>query len=91
MIRKTIARKSALTAMSLGLIVLATPALAQLPPELPYDAERGVFTFAAGIEPSLPAVVAITTLGAGAAPRAGTTGPRRFRADRASSSTRRAG
>ena len=75
-IRKTIARKSALTAMSLGLIVLATPALAQLPPELPYDAERGVFTFAAGIEPSLPAVVAITTLGAGGGPSRGDDGPK---------------
>ena len=76
MIRNNIAlRKSALTAVSLGLIILATPAMAQTPPELPYDAERGVFTFAAGIEPSLPAVVAITTLGAGGGPSRGDDGP----------------
>jgi len=30
---------------------------------LPYDAQRGVFTFAAGLEQSLPAVVKVTTLG----------------------------
>ena len=30
---------------------------------LPYDARRGVFTFAAGLDASLPAVVQVTTLG----------------------------
>ena len=30
---------------------------------LPYDAQRGVFTFASGLEQSLPAVVKVTTLG----------------------------
>ncbi|AYG94550.1 PDZ domain-containing protein [Brevundimonas naejangsanensis] len=30
---------------------------------LPYDARRGVFSFAAGLEQSLPAVVQVTTLG----------------------------
>jgi len=30
---------------------------------MPYDARRGVFTFAAGLEESLPAVVQVTTLG----------------------------
>lgn len=30
---------------------------------LPYDARRGVFSFAAGLEESLPAVVQVTTLG----------------------------
>lgn len=30
---------------------------------LPYDARRGVFTFAGGLEESLPAVVQVTTLG----------------------------
>lgn len=79
MIRRTItARKPALTAVSLGLAVLiAGPALAQRPPaEPPYDAERGVFSFAAGIEPSLPAVVAITTLGVGGGPSRGDDGPK---------------
>ncbi|WP_312147123.1 trypsin-like peptidase domain-containing protein [Brevundimonas sp.] len=33
------------------------------PTGLPYDARRGVFTFAAGLEESLPAVVQVTTLG----------------------------
>lgn len=32
-------------------------------PAMPYDARRGVFSFAAGLEESLPAVVQVTTLG----------------------------
>lgn len=42
----------------------ATWSAAQAAPQgLPYDARRGVFTFAAGLEESLPAVVQVTTLG----------------------------
>ena len=36
---------------------------------LPYDARRGVFTFAAGLDASLPAVVQVTTLGQSRGPR----------------------
>lgn len=35
---------------------------------LPYDERRGVFTFAAGLERSLPAVVQVTTLGSSRGP-----------------------
>lgn len=49
---------------------ISVPTLAQTPPQaaplaapFPYDAERGVFSFAAGLEASLPAVVQVTTLG----------------------------
>lgn len=35
---------------------------------LPYDEQRGVFTFAAGLERSLPAVVQVTTLGSSRGP-----------------------
>ncbi len=36
---------------------------------LPYDARRGVFTFASGLDASLPAVVQVTTLGQSRGPR----------------------
>jgi serine protease Do/serine protease DegQ len=36
---------------------------------LPYDARRGVFSFAAGLDASLPAVVQVTTLGQSRGPR----------------------
>lgn len=68
-------RTAAVAALTLGLTA-AGAAWAQMPPQMPYDAERGVFTFAAGIEPSLPAVVAITTLGAGGGPSRGDDGPK---------------
>lgn len=38
---------------------------------LPYDAQRGVFSFAAQIERSLPAVVRVTTLSRSSGPRTG--------------------
>ena len=44
----------------------ARPAPPALP--LPYDERRGVFTFAAGLERSLPAVVQVTTLGSSRGP-----------------------
>jgi serine protease Do/serine protease DegQ len=47
--------------------VVAAPAAASVQTPsvagLPYDARRGVFTFAAGLDASLPAVVQVTTLG----------------------------
>jgi S1-C subfamily serine protease len=42
---------------------------------LPYDARRGVFSFATGLERSLPAVVQVTTLGVSAGPTTGETEP----------------
>ncbi|MFN4297898.1 MAG: trypsin-like peptidase domain-containing protein [Brevundimonas sp.] len=68
-------RTAAVAALTLSLAT-AGAAWAQTPSQMPYDAERGVFTFAAGIEPSLPAVVAITTLGAGGGPSRGDDGPK---------------
>ncbi|MBB5745285.1 trypsin-like peptidase domain-containing protein [Brevundimonas variabilis] len=50
---------------------------AQTPPApFPYDAQRGVFTFAAGLERSLPAVVQVTTLGQSRGPTTGETEPK---------------
>jgi serine protease DegQ len=54
---------SALMALT---VCISVSAHAQTPPQaapFPYDAERGVFSFAAGLEASLPAVVQVTTLG----------------------------
>ena len=52
-------------------------AQAQTAPDfpLPYDARRGVFSFATGLERSLPAVVQVTTLGMSAGPTTGETEP----------------
>jgi S1-C subfamily serine protease len=46
-------------------LLMAGTASAQtaVPSPLPYDSERGVFSFATGLERSLPAVVRVTTLG----------------------------
>lgn len=62
------------TGAALALIFSAAPvaaASAQTPSVagLPYDARRGVFTFAAGLDASLPAVVQVTTLGQSRGPR----------------------
>lgn len=62
------------TGAALVLILSATPVAVTAAPAaasvqtpsvagLPYDARRGVFTFAAGLDASLPAVVQVTTLG----------------------------
>ena len=58
---------AAVVALSLGSIP-AGMACAQAGP-LPYDEARGVFTFAAGLERTLPAVVQVTTLGQSRGPR----------------------
>ncbi len=51
-------------------LLTAGTAAAQTAPEfpLPYDSQRGVFSFATGLERSLPAVVRVTTLGRSTGP-----------------------
>lgn len=65
------------TALALTLLGAATGVAqaqsADLP--LPYDSRRGVFSFAVGLERSLPAVVQVTTLGVSAGPTTGQTEP----------------
>ncbi|MFN5614534.1 MAG: S1C family serine protease, partial [Brevundimonas sp.] len=68
--------RTATAALALALVVGASPAAmawspAQDPLTLPYDARRGVFSFAGGLERSLPAVVQVTTLGGGEGPTTG--------------------
>ncbi|MGO4410621.1 S1C family serine protease, partial [Brevundimonas sp. M-11_2] len=71
MMRHTLlASTGAVLAVILSIAPVGAPlgvaaALAQTPgfQGLPYDARRGVFTFAAGLDASLPAVVQVTTLG----------------------------
>ena len=46
------------------------------PPPAIYDAQRGVLTFAAGLEDSLPAVVQVTTLGQSRGPSSSETEPK---------------
>ena len=62
-------------ALALGAALPASAVLAQTT-AAPYDAERGVFTFAAGLEKSLPAVVQVTTLGQSEGPSSGAREPR---------------
>lgn len=52
------------------------PAFAQTAQPIPYDARRGVFTFASGLERSLPAVVQVTTLGQSGGPTSGDNEPK---------------
>ncbi len=56
-------------------LLAATPAAAQQSP-VPFDAQRGVFTFATGLERALPAVVQVTTLGQSEGPSSGENEPR---------------
>ncbi|MEY4556495.1 MAG: hypothetical protein RL093_1614 [Pseudomonadota bacterium] len=56
-------------------LLTATPAAAQQSP-VPFDAQRGVFTFASGLERALPAVVQVTTLGQSEGPSSGENEPR---------------
>ncbi|MBU2379699.1 MAG: trypsin-like peptidase domain-containing protein [Alphaproteobacteria bacterium] len=51
----------------------AAPRAGDLP--IPYDSRRGVFSFATGLERSLPAVVQVTTLGVSEGPTTGETEP----------------
>lgn len=59
-------------------ILAAGSATAQSGPSspMPYDAERGVFSFAGGLERALPAVVQVTTLGRSGGPSSGDNEPR---------------
>ncbi len=59
-------------------ILAAGSAVAQTGPSspIPYDAERGVFSFAGGLERALPAVVQVTTLGRSGGPSSGDSEPR---------------
>lgn len=69
-----------LTALATGAILLPGAAVAQQatnrPPPAIYDAQRGVLTFAAGLQGSLPAVVQVTTLGQSRGPSSGETEPK---------------
>jgi S1-C subfamily serine protease len=56
-------------------LLAATPASAQQSP-VPFDAQRGVFSFATGLERALPAVVQVTTLGQSEGPSSGENEPK---------------
>ncbi len=56
-------------------LLAASPAAAQQSP-VPFDAVRGVFTFATGLERALPAVVQVTTLGQSEGPSSGENEPK---------------
>lgn len=56
-------------------LLTASPAAAQQSP-VPFDSQRGVFTFATGLERALPAVVQVTTLGQSEGPSSGENEPR---------------
>lgn len=53
--------------------IQSAPATGEFP--MPYDSRRGVFSFAAGLERSLPAVVQVTTLGVSQGPTSGSNEP----------------
>jgi serine protease DegQ len=58
-------------------LLAATPAAAQSSQgPVPYDAQRGVFSFASGLEQALPAVVQVTTLGQSEGPSSGDNEPK---------------
>jgi serine protease Do/serine protease DegQ len=76
--RRTDIRTGGLSLLALVAMVpllAATPAAAQQSP-IPFDARRGVFSFASGLEQALPAVVQVTTLGQSQGPRSGDSEPR---------------
>lgn len=66
---------SALALTLMGAVAGAAQAQTSPSAPLPYDARRGVFSFAAGLEQSLPAVVQVTTLGMSSGPTTGQTEP----------------
>ena len=78
--------RSTIRAHSLSILALAAavpllaaaPAAAQSAAQgpIPYDAQRGVFTFASGLEQALPAVVQVTTLGQSEGPSSGENEPK---------------
>lgn len=73
------ARRAFAPALAAAVSILAAgAATAQSGPlsPMPYDAERGVFSFAGGLERALPAVVQVTTLGRSGGPTSGDNEPR---------------
>ena len=79
--RRIISRTGGVSVLALALaapLLIDAPAWAQTaqPQSLPYDAERGVFTFATDLERALPAVVQVTTLGQSEGPSSGDNEPR---------------
>ncbi len=75
---RSIIRAGGLSVLALVVAVpllAATPSVAQQSP-VPFDAQRGVFTFATGLERALPAVVQVTTLGQSEGPSSGENEPR---------------
>jgi S1-C subfamily serine protease len=63
--------------LSIALLASVAPVQAQTGPGyLPYDARRGVFSFAAGLDDSLPAVVQVTTLGQSRGPSSEASDPK---------------
>ena len=88
--RRTIFRAGGVSVLALALaapLLIVVPASAQTAPPtgapaqqpqypIPYDAERGVFTFATDLERALPAVVQVTTLGQSEGPTSSDNEPR---------------
>jgi serine protease Do/serine protease DegQ len=88
--RRIIFRTGGVSVLALALaapLLIALPASAQTAPQqqqqqpqpqypIPYDAERGVFTFATDLERALPAVVQVTTLGQSEGPSSGDNEPK---------------
>ena len=77
--RRSTTRAHGLSILALAAAVpllLAAPAEAQSQGPIPYDAQRGVFTFASGLEQALPAVVQVTTLGQSEGPSSGENEPK---------------
>ncbi|MFN3932461.1 MAG: trypsin-like peptidase domain-containing protein [Brevundimonas sp.] len=81
--RRSTHRAQGLSILALAMaapLLGATGAMAQSTPQgpIPYDARRGVFSFAEGLEAALPAVVQVTTLGQSEGPSSGENEPRAF-------------
>ena len=65
-----------LLALAAAVPLLAAGPVAGQQSPVPFDAQRGVFTFATGLERALPAVVQVTTLGQSEGPSSGENEPR---------------
>lgn len=75
MTRIRLLASSAFALTLLGSVAGAAHAQSSPTAFVPYDAQRGVFSFATGLERSLPAVVQVTTLGSSRGPTTGETEP----------------